>query len=128
MLRHCVMLLLVIECSACESHPKADAHTSAASALTDRYARSPLNAWDVRGSAAGSDCDVLLVETSVVMNDAMIEALHYGPGEYGVVAGGVQRFYRERAFRAVAYRDSAGHLWRYGEVSRNEAETLKRCD
>ncbi|MEK6371963.1 MAG: hypothetical protein AABO58_04645 [Acidobacteriota bacterium] len=128
MTRPWLMFLLVFSATGCESHPQIDAHVDAAGFFTHRYSRSPLSVWNVRGSAAGAGCDVLLVETSVVMNDAMVEALHYGAGAYGVVDGGVQRFYRDRAFRGVAYRDSAGHVWKYGGISRSEAETLRRCD
>ena len=126
--RHCLPILVLVAAMGCDSHPQIDARIDAASLFTKRYSRSVLSVWNVRGAAAGADCDVLVIETSVVMNDAMIEALHYGGGAYGVVDGGVQRFYRDRAFRGVAYRDSAGHVWKYGNVTRNEAETLKPCD
>lgn len=127
MTRHGLILLLLFGATGCESRPHADSRLEAAGTFTQRYSRSPLAAWNVHGFVAGTDCDVFLVETSVVMNDAMVEALHYGAGAYGVVDGGVQRFYRDGAFRGVAYRDAAGHVWKYGDVSRSEAETLKRC-
>jgi hypothetical protein len=127
MTRYCLMFLLLLGATGCESRPQVDSRLDAAGFFTKRYSRSPLSVWNVRGAVAGADCDVFLVETSVVMNDAMVEALHYGAGAYGVVEGGVQRFYRDRAFRGVAYRDSAGHVWKYGDVTRSEAETLKRC-
>jgi hypothetical protein len=127
MTRPCLILLLLLGATRCESRSRIGAHVDAAGFFTERCSRSPLSVWDVRGAAAGAGCDVLLVETSVVMNDRMVEALHYGAGPYGVVAGGVQRFYRDREFRGVAYRDSAGHVWKYGDVSRTEAETLKQC-
>lgn len=120
-------ILLFIAAMACNANPQASARVDAAGVFTKRYAHSALSVWKVRGAAAGSDCDILLIKTSVVMDDAMVEALHYGGGAYGVVDGGVQRFYRDRAFRGVAYRDAAGHVWRYGDVTRNEAETLKPC-
>ena len=121
MLRRLPILLLVI--LACDARPRVDA----ASMFTRRYAHSVLSVWDVRAAAAGARCDVLLIRTSVVMNDAMIEALHYGGGDYGVIEGGVQRFYRDKAFRGVAYRDAAGHVWTYGNVTRMEAERLTPC-
>ena len=124
MMRHHLLLLLLL---ACQSRPQVDGRVTAASMLARRYSQSALSSWNVRGSAAGGDCDVLLVETSVVMNDRMVEALHYGSGAYGIVDGGVQRFYRDRAFRGVAYRDAAGHVWKYGDVSRSESERLTRC-
>jgi len=121
------LTFLLMLAAGCESHPQLDARVAAASFFTKRYARSPLSAWNVRGRTAGADCDVLLVETSVVMSDSMVQSLHYGAGGYGVVEGGVQRFYRDRAFRGVAYRDAAGNVWHYGLVTRNEAKTLKPC-
>ena len=58
----------------------------------------------------------------------MVEALHYGAGAYGVYDGGVQRFSRDRAFRGVAYKDSSGRIWTYGNVSVAEVAAMKRCD
>jgi len=122
-----LLMLFLFLASGCESSPTANPHVSAAVALTLRYSQSPLAVWKIRGRAAGTDCAALLVETSVVMNDSMVEAIHYGAGGYGVVDGGVQRFYRDRAFRGVAYKDSAGHVWHYGELSGEEAKMLKPC-
>jgi len=100
---------------------------AAASALTDRYAASTLAKWSLRGSAAGADCNVLLVETPVVLDDSLVEAIHYGTGACAVVDGGVRRFTRERAFRAVVYRDRTGRVWTYGDVVQAEAEGLQPC-
>jgi hypothetical protein len=99
-------------------------HVAAAQTLTQRYARSRLAEWHVHASAAGSDCSVLFVETGVIMEDSMVEALHYGLGAYDVVDGGVRRFSREHKFRGVAYRDSTGRVWRYDV---NEAMPLGGC-
>ncbi len=112
---------------ACESSPAADVHVAAARQLTDRYAESRLSFWNVKGSAAGADCSVLLVETAIIMEDAMVEALHYGGGAYDIYGGGVEQFYRDSSFRGVAYRDSAKHLWTYGAVNSSEAESMSRC-
>jgi hypothetical protein len=120
------LLLLAFIAAACPSQ-SAERRVSDAAVFTKRYAQSPFVAWNVRGHAAGLDCGVLLVETSVVMDDSMVEALHYGAGSYAVVAGGVQRFYRDRDFRAVAYRDLAGHVWHYGDLTPQETKSLKPC-
>jgi hypothetical protein len=127
-LRLMLVVLLAAACSPQAPPPKRDLHVRAASEFTERYARSRFAGWKVRGSAAGSDCGVLLVETSMMMEESMVEALHYGAGVYGVVDGGVQQFYRERSFRGVAYKDVSGRVWTYGEVTPGEAGTLKRCD
>src|SRR4051794_14423721 len=94
----CLMILALLA-AMCESHPRSPGkHVAAANVFTQRYARSRFAGWKVRASARGRDCDVLLVETDMVMEDSMVEAMHYGAGAYGVVDGGVQRFYRDRAF------------------------------
>jgi hypothetical protein len=113
----------------CQSRPHSSSnHVAAANVFTDRYAHSRFAGWKVRASARGRDCDVLLVETDMVMEDSMVEAMHYGAGAYGVVDGGVQRFYRDRSFRGVAYKDSSGRIWAYGNVTAQDAATLPRCD
>jgi len=124
-------LLSVALIIACESNPKpspSELHIAAARGVTQRYAHSRLGSWHVRASAAGRDCDVLLVETSVVMEDSMVEALHYGGGAYDVDGGGVERVCRVRAFRGVAYKDAAARVWTYGEITPDEAQKLRRCD
>jgi hypothetical protein len=124
-------LLLVALLLACELNPHGsprEVRATAARRLTQRYAQSPLAPWNVRARAAGRDCDVLLVDTSVIMGDSMIEALHYGGGVYSVDGAGVGQFCRARAFRGVAYKDSTDRVWTYGNVTAEEAQTLKRCD
>lgn len=127
MTRHYVMFAAMLAAFGCQAQPHNDARVTAASFFTQRYSHSRLAKWNVRASAAGRDCGVLLVETSIVMEDSMVEAMHYGGGAYGVIEGGVQRFYRERSFRGVAYKDSSSRIWTYGDVTREEAEALKRC-
>jgi hypothetical protein len=126
-----VLMMFGLITAACGSDaPPAPAHHArviAAQFFTQRFAHSRFADWKIRANAAGRDCDVLLVQTPVVMEDAMVEALHYGAGAYGVVDGGVQRFARDRAFRGVAYKDSSGRFWTYGDVTAR-AETLKPCD
>jgi hypothetical protein len=124
----CLMMTLALLIAMCESHPRsASNHVAAANVFTDRYAHSRFARWNVRASARGRDCDVLLVETDMVMEDSMVEAMHYGAGAYGVVDGGVQRFYRDRSFRGVAYKDSSGRIWAYGGVTARDAATLSQC-
>jgi hypothetical protein len=125
-------MILALVAATCYSRqpstPQHDARVVAANLFTQRYAHSRFAGWKVHASARGSDCGVLLVETGVIMEDSMVEAMHYGAGAYGVVDGGVQRFYRDRSFHAVAYKDSSGHVWAYGDISASEAAMLKRCD
>ena len=120
--------LIAILLLACEASSHGDnVRVSAANLLTNDYSHSKLADWNVRANAAGADCDVLLVETSVALEDSTVNALHYGAGAYGVHSGGMQRFSKEHSFRGVAYRDSTGRIWTYGGVTAAEAETLTQC-
>ncbi len=103
------------------------AHTGAAMRFTRQYAHSRLSDWKIRATAAGDRCDVLLIETSIMLEDSMVDALHYGAGEYGVYTGGIQRFSTEHEFRSVVYKDSTAHVWIYGDISAAGAQKLKRC-
>lgn len=126
------LLAALLLLAGCKTKPPSTSltaiHVTAASLFTQRYAQSRFAAWNVRAAAAGDECDVLLVDASIVLEDTMVDALHYGAGAYGVVDGGVQRFVRDRAFRGVAYKDSTGRIWAYGNVTAYEAERLKRCE
>lgn len=103
------------------------ARIHAAHDVTGRYAHSRMAGWNVRATAAGTRCAVLLIEVAVVMEDSMVDAMHYGTGPYDVLQGGVDRFYRAKTFRGVAYRDATGRVWPYGAVSQSEAEELGPC-
>ena len=121
--------LAILLAAACAPQPRTPRYEriAAASLLTDRCAASRLSKWNIRGRAAGADCSVLLVDTSMVLEDSLVEAIHYGTGAYAVVDGGVRRFIRERAFRGVVYRDRTGRVWTYGDLARSEAEELQPC-
>ncbi len=124
------LILAIAAAAACQSQtPSAagrDVHVIAANVFTQRYEHSRFAEWKIHARATGRDCRVLLIETSVIMEDSMVESLHYGAGDYGVVEGGVQRFSRDRTFRGVAYKDSSGRIWRYGDAT--DADSLKPCD
>lgn len=119
-------LLLAMGCRPSQS-PANDDRIRAAGALTDLYTDSPLSRWNVRSHAAGSDCGILLVETSITMETAMVQALHYGSGVYDVYRGGIEQFLRDRAFRGVAYKDESGRVWTYGDVSPSQVSSLDVC-
>lgn len=118
-----LLLLVVLTCET----KKPDGRVTAAITFTERFAKSRFAGWHVRAKAAGNDCGVLLVETSLILDEAMIEAMHYGAGAYDVYRGGVQQFSRERAFRGVVYRDPSLRTWAYGATTVVEAETLRPC-
>jgi hypothetical protein len=99
----------------------------AAHRLTQRYAQSPMAGWGVRASAAGTDCKVLFIETKIILETSMVDAIHYGVAAYDFLPGGVKQFGRLNAFRGVAYKDATGYRWRYGNVSVSEAQVLKPC-
>ncbi|MBV9069886.1 MAG: hypothetical protein JO093_05225 [Acidobacteria bacterium] len=122
------LMIFALLAAMCDARPHSpEKHVASANFFTNRYAHSRFAGWKVHASARGRDCDVLLVETDMVMEDSMVEAMHYGAGAYGVVDGGVQRFYRDRSFRGVAYKDSSGRIWTYGNVTAQDAATLSPC-
>jgi len=112
--------------------PIADDHkelrVTAANQLSDRYAHSRLAAWNLHVTAAGADCDVLFVTTPIILEESMVDALHYGAGAYAVCDGGVQRFCRDRSFRGAAYRDASGRIFAYGGITASQATKLRTCD
>ena len=105
----------------------ADHRIEAAVAFSRRYTQSRFSRWNIRAHAAGADCDVLFINTSVMLEESMIEAMQYGAEAYDVYDGGVQRFYRDRTFRGVAYKDGSARVWTYGAVSVAEAEGMTAC-
>ncbi len=121
---------LFVTLAACAFEPpttKPQTHVQAANAFTTMCAGSRLARWKVRADAAGPACNVLVVDASVILEDTMIEAMHYGAGPYTVYGGGIEKFARERRFRGVVYRDVTRRLWTYGTVSEDEAEKLQPC-
>lgn len=129
-------LLFVGAAATCESShldtppPRSAAATErmdAADAFSRRYTQSRFSRWNIRANAAGADCDILLIHTSIVLEESMIEAMQYGAGAYDIYDGGVQRFYRDRTFRGVAYKDGSERVWAYGAVSVAEAEKMTPC-
>jgi len=121
------VLLIATVCTPRRPPSVRDHHIAAASLFTRRCAASRLARWNIRGIAAGADCGILLVDTSMVLDDSLTEAIHYGTGTYAVVDGGVRHFTHERSFRGVAYRDRTGHIRTYGELTQAEAEDLQPC-
>jgi hypothetical protein len=104
-----------------------DRRITAATALTQQYAQSHFEKWHIRASAAGNDCGVLLVETSIVLDEAMVDAMHAGTGPYAVKGRGLQHFSRDSAFRAVVYRDPTGRVWPYGDLGADDARSVSPC-
>jgi len=109
------------------THEPRNLRVVSANLFTDRYAHSRLAAWNLRANAVGGDCDVLLVKTSIIMEESMVEAMHDGAGAYAVYDGGVQKFCRDHSFRATAYKDATGQVWAYGDVTATQAAAMKPC-
>lgn len=108
--------------------PERPAHyVAAAQELGALYSNSPLREWKLRVNAAGADCDMLFIHVSIIMEDAMIEALHYGAGAYDIYEGGPRQFVDDRAFRGVAYQDATQRIWTFGNVTSAEAQQTKFC-
>lgn len=97
--------------------------TMSAQLFTSRYSASRLASWNVRATAAGPRCDVLRIDVDVVLEDAMVQAMHYGEAAYDVYEGGVKQFAAERHFRGVVYADPTGKRWKFGAVPK----TLQPC-
>lgn len=128
MKRHVAYFLAaVLLVSGCREDRPNGARIAAARMLTQLYRRPVAASWRVRATAAGKDCSVLFVQTPLVLEDSLVEALQYGAGPGDVYRGGAQQFSQERTFRGVAYRDGTGHVWAYGSVTTDEAERLLPC-
>jgi len=119
--------LIIATCAPPRQPSVRENRITAASQFTRRCATSRLAKWNIRGAAAGADCGILLVETTMVLDDSLTEAIHYGTGAYVVVDGGVRRFTRECEFRGVAYRDRTGRVRTFGDLPQGEAEDLQPC-
>ena len=130
--------LLILVLAACESHTpvsprppmvvkNATPHVAAARRLTERYTKSPMAAWNVKADAAGSNCDVLFIETETVLETSLVDAIHYGVAAYDFLPGGVKQFARMHAFRGVAYKDASGYVWTYGNLTVADAQSMKPC-
>ena len=123
-----IALVAALTVMACHANSQtAERNIREAETLTRLYANSAMAAWNVRATAAGSDCGVLHVKTSIIMEDAMVDALHFGAGAYNIYEGGVHAFSTERAFRGVAYTDATGKTWTFDAVKASEAERLEPC-
>lgn len=119
-------LCILLSCNSKQAPPRSDMHVTAATLLTERYATSPFAAWHIRATAAGSDCSVLVLQTGIILEDSMIETMHYGAGAYNdTIPGGVKKFLTDYAFRGVIYQDVSGRKWTYGAVT--EKEEVTRC-
>jgi hypothetical protein len=121
------MCLIATVCTPRQEPSVREHRIAAASLFTRRCAASRLAKWNIRGIAAGADCGILLVDTSMVLDDSLTEAIHYGTGPYAVADGGVRHFTREPEFRGVAYRDRTGRVRTYGNLTQGEAEDLRPC-
>jgi len=116
-------MILVAACAKAESErQQQERQITAAEELTALYSKSVLVPWGVEAVAAGVDCKVLFVHVAVIMDDRMVEALHYGGGRYSVTPDGLERFYREHGFRGIAYEDDGRRQWVSGDMRRAEKD------
>lgn len=123
--------MLLVLLGACTGDPKLPApdrgRVTAAAMFTEHYAHSRMSQWRVRATAAGKQCDVLVIETPVVMEESMVEAMHYGAGAYDVLEGGVRKFIEDRAFRGVVYKDGTGRVWAFDPALSRQVGSLPPC-
>lgn len=120
-------LLCIVLIAGCTEKQPADHHVDDAKALTRRFAASRFARWNIRATANGRDCAALVIQTSMLLEDSMVEAMHYGAGAYDTYKGGLKQFTHDHDFRGVAYRDVSGHVWTYEDVSQSEAEGAAVC-
>jgi hypothetical protein len=119
-------LVMLLSCNSKQAS-RPNIHVTAATLLTERYAAAPFADWHIRAVAAGSDCSVLIVQTQIILEDAIIEAMHYGAGTYNTFPGGVKQFTTDHAFRGVIYKDVSGRSWPYGTLTEREQEGATPC-
>ena len=123
-----LLLLVFTGCDRFALRPSADpARTAAAAWLTKRYATSRFAHWKVRARPAGIRCDVLLIETSVLMENAMAETVQYGAGSAEIYEGGTQRYAVDRNFHGVAIHDGGDAKWFYDIKPEDEEKALTPC-
>lgn len=120
------ILVVCLFLAACEPATPASLHIAAAQTLSDDSSRSGTARWKLHARAAGLDCDVLLIESSVPLDARMVEEAHYGAP--GLSEDGIQSFARTHRFRGVVYTDRTRlRLWTYGAVTRDEVPSLPVC-
>ena len=124
--------VLLLHCNASPTVPPKPsisraAYIESANTFTDQYGPSTLPAWQLHATAAGANCDVLVVESEAVLETPFVDALHYGSGTEALHKGGVQTFYRRASFRGVVYKDSTNRSWAFGNVSEDEVQRLQPC-
>ena len=120
-----VILLLLLAALACSGAP--DQRVTAAGALTRKYSQSHYEKWHVRARATGKDCRVLLVETSIVLDESMVEAMHFGTGPYALEGRGVEKYSDEGGFRGVVYKDPTDRVFCYGDLRDDDPHALPQC-
>ncbi len=102
-------------------------HCQPRSASSDQPRQSPLERFKMHVTPAGEKCDVLLIESELILDSAMVEDIHYGIGAHDVDRGGIYGAYRNRDLRGVVYKDSTGAIWVYGDVPKEKAASLRPC-
>jgi hypothetical protein len=120
------LLMLYVACDANPRPATGQDHVRAADTFNEK-AKSELAPWRFHAWAAGSDCSVLYVETPVALEESLIEGVHYGATSSRFCDGGVQRFAYDRRFRGTVYKDRAGRLFTFGDVTEAEAATFRKC-
>lgn len=122
MTRNVVFAIALLALARCDAKPA----VSRASVVRGDSSVSAREPWNIRTRPAGKDCDVLFVETGLVLDAAMVEAMHYGTGPFRSRGKGM--YSRAQGFRGVVYKDTTGKIWTYGSVTEAEARSLPRCE
>lgn len=82
----------------------------AADELTGMFHVHPLDEYRITAYASGQDCTTLLLTSTIVLDDNMVEDLHFGGG-VPAYRNGVMGFALARGFSRVKYVDTWGKTW-----------------
>jgi len=104
-----------------------DHHAADANVLTERYAASRFREWHIRATATGRDCAALVIDAHILLDESMIEAMHYGAGSYDTLKGGLKQFMLDHDFRGIVYKDVSGRVWTYDDIKQREIDGEVVC-
>lgn len=122
-----LMFACLLSMTACEPIHTSDLdHINAADMLTEQCRRDGVPRWSLTAKAAGTNCDVLLIQAAVPLDVGMIDPVHYAAPDSGYLA--IHDYADQHRFRGVVYTDPVEHIWVYGAVAGDEAKVLRPCD
>ena len=137
MKRTILVMVVTLVSLACHrpTTPPADAASRmlAAETLTEIFAHSRLDRWNIQAFAISERCSVLLVHVDGVLGDDGAEAFYYGAKggdthpRYEVTPGGVRQFAIKHGFRGAIFEDVVQHRMAFANAKVEEAEKPAIC-